>query len=197
MRSMTRLAWLVIPALGAGRLASAQAPEVQQQSAPSRAPATQTRLESFRPSSGSLVTLAYDALGDVSFGKVSADVREVRDSKGGVVRGVRVVVTENPGRQEEAFIDPDEIPELLRGIDAILRTQTNPTSFQSFELRYRTRGELEVSAYNTDAYVQYAIQAGRATKATALNLKAEDIAAFRGILVRARDRLAAAGRSPR
>ncbi len=201
MRSMTRLAWLAwlawltSPVLG-GR-AVAQAPEPQLQSAPVRAPSTQTRLEAFRPSPGSLVTLAYDALGDISFGKVSADVREIRDSKGGVVRGVRVVVTENPSRQEEAFIDPDEIPELLRGLDAILRTQTNPTTFKSFELRYRTRGELQLSAYNTDAYVQYAIQAGRTSRATALNLRTEDIAAFRGMLVRAGDRLAAAARAPR
>ncbi|HEU4997245.1 MAG TPA: hypothetical protein VFT29_20650 [Gemmatimonadaceae bacterium] len=202
MRSMTVLGGLAVLAFPMlSRLAMAQAPasQPQLQSAPpsARASATQTRLEAFRPSPGSLVTLAYDALGDIGFGRVTADVREIRDSKGGVVRGVRVVVTENPGRQEEAFIDPDEIPELLRGIDAILRTQANPTTFKSFELRYRTRGELEVSAYNTDAYVQYAIQVGRGTKATALNLRTEDIAAFRAMLLRASDRLAAASRSPR
>src|SRR6185503_459206 len=155
---------------------------------------TPTRLEAFKPSAGSLVTLAYDDLGDINFGRVRADVREIRDSKGGVVRGVLVRVSDDQFHQEEAFVDPDEIPELLRGIDAILQTRTNPTSFRSFELRYSTRGELEVSAYNTDAYVQYAIHAGRVTKATALNLNRDDIAKFRAMMVTATERLAAAAR---
>ena len=179
-----------------GGVASAQLPtvahEARQQS--SGTSSASTRLESFKPSAGSLVTLAYDDLGDINFGRVRADVREMRDSKGGVVRGVLVRVSDSQFHQEEAFVDPDEIPELLRGIDAIMRTRTNPTMFRSFELRYSTRGELEVSAYNTDAYVQYAIHAGRVTKATALNLNSEDLAKFRTMLVTANERLAAAAR---
>lgn len=180
-----------------GGVASAQLPtvtrEARQQSSGGTSSAP-TRLESFKPSAGSLVTLAYDDLGDINFGRVRADVREMRDSKGGVVRGVLVRVSDSQFHQEEAFVDPDEIPELLRGIDAIMRTRTNPTTFKSFELRYSTRGELEVSAYNTDAYVQYAIHAGRVTKATALNLNSEDLAKFRAMLVTANERLAAAAR---
>lgn len=156
-------------------VAGAQAPRQQSGGTPTTAA---TKLEAFKPSAGSLVTLAYDDLGDINFGRVRVDVREVRDSKGSVVRGVLVRVSDSQFHQEEAFVDPDEIPELLRGIDAILRTRTNPTSFKSFELRYATRGELEVSAYNTDAYVQYAIHAGRATKATALNLNARTSPGF-------------------
>jgi hypothetical protein len=172
-----------------GGVAAAQDGSPRQQSSPTTLqPAT--RLEAFKPSAGSLVTVAYDQLGDLAFGRVRADVRELRDSKGGVVRGVLVRVSDSQYHQEQAYIDPDEIPELLRGIDAILRTRSNPTSFSAFELRYVTRGALEVSAYNTDAYVQYAIQAGRVTTATALNLNRDDIVKFRAMLVAASDRLA-------
>ena len=178
-----------------GGVATAQTPatvrEARQPSGGTATPAS-TRLEGFKPSAGSLVTLAYDDLGDINFGRVRADVREMRDSKGGVVRGVLVRVSDSQFHQEEAFVDPDELPELLKGIDAIMRTRTNPTTFKSFELRYSTRGELEVSAYNTDAYVQYAIHAGRLTKATALNLNSEDLAKFRAMLVTAHERLVAA-----
>jgi hypothetical protein len=168
--------------------------DIRQQSSASTPAAT--KLEAFKPTSGSLVTLGYEDLGDINFGRVRMDVREMRDSKGGLVRGVLVRVSDTQFHQEEAYVDPDEIPELLKGIDAILRTKSNPTSFKAFELRYVTRGELEVSAYNTDAYVQYAITAGRVTKATAVNLNSADIAKFRAMLVAANDRLvaAAAGR---
>lgn len=189
MRIPFPLVLLSVPAL-----AFAQGPQAPRQQSGAPASPPPTRLESFKPSAGSLVTLAYDDLGDINFGRVRVDVREMRDSKGGVVRGVLVRVSDSQFHQEEAYVDPDEIPELLRGIDAILRTRTNPTSFKSFELRYATRGQLEVSAYNTDAYVQYAIHAGRDTKATALNLNTEDIAKFRAILVAASERLATAAK---
>jgi len=182
--------------VGAGRTVTAQSATARQQGG-GGAPASgaiSTRLESFQPSPGSLVTVAYENLGDLNFGRVSVEVRELRDSKGEFARGVVIRVTESQTLQEQAFVDPEEIPELLRGIDAILRTTSNPTSFKSFELRYKTRGELEVSAYNTDAYVQYAIQAGHATKATALNLRSEDMAKFRSMMVAASARLAAAAR---
>jgi len=163
--------------------------EARQQGASAIPP---TKLEAFRPAPGSLVTLGYEDLGDINFGRVRLDVREMRDSKGGVVRGVLVRVSDNQFHQEDAYVDPEEIPELLRGIDAILRTRANPTAFKSFELRYVTRGALEVSAYNTDAYVQYAITAGRDAKATAVNLNTADIARFRAMLVTASERLTAA-----
>jgi hypothetical protein len=169
--------------------AAAQDVSPRQQSSPASPPPPATRLEAFKPSAGSLVTLAYDQLGDLAFGRVRADVREMRDSKGGVVRGVLVRVSDSQYHQELAYLDPDEIPELLKGIDAILRTRSNPTSFNAFELRYVTRGGLEVSAYNTDAYVQYAIQAGRVTTATALNLNRDDVVKFHAMLVAANERL--------
>jgi hypothetical protein len=183
-----------IALVGAGRTVTAQTATASQQGGASASGGMSTRLESFQPSPGSLVTVAYENLGDLNFGRVSVEVRELRDSKGEFARGVVIRVTESQTHQEQAFVDPEEIPELLRGIDAILRTTSNPTSFKSFELRYKTRGELEVSAYNTDAYVQYAIQAGHETKATALNLRSEDMAKFRAMMVAASTRLAAAAR---
>ena len=189
-----RLTWCLLLApltLLPGDIAAQAAPRDIRQQANGGTPAA-TKLEAFKPTPGSLVTLGYEDLGDIAFGRVRVDVREMRDSKGGIVRGVLVRVSDNQFHQEDAYIDPDEIPDLLRGIDAIIRTRSNPTTFKAFELRYVTRGELEVSAYNTDAYVQYAITAGRQTKATAVNLNGADISRFRAMLLTANDRLNAA-----
>jgi len=123
------------------------------------APPPATRLEAFKPAAGSVVTFGYNQLGKL--GGISVDARELRDSKGGVVRGVVIEVTQDEYREERAFIDADELPELISGIDALLAVKTNPTRFQNFEVRYTTKGELQLTAFNSGSEIRYAVQTGR------------------------------------
>jgi hypothetical protein len=129
-------------------------------------PAPATKLEAFKPAAGTVVTFGYNELGQV--GAVSVDARELRDTKGDVVRGVAVEVTESEYRRERAFVDSDELPELLKGIDALLGVKANPTSYQNFEVRYTTKGELQIAAFSGHSGgISYAVQAGRLTTAQA------------------------------
>jgi hypothetical protein len=149
-----------------------------------------TKLEAFKPAAGSLVTLGYDALGAIR--GVSVDARELRDARGQVVRGLVVQVYQSEYREERSFVDADEIPELLRGIDALLAIQSNPTAFKSFEVRYTTRGELEITAYNTsDGNTRYAIEAGRGVKAQQLSWTILELQRFRSMVESASQRLQA------
>jgi len=110
------------------------------------------------------VTLGYNELGGIS--GVSVDARELRDAKGASVRGVLVEVTQSQYREERAFIDVDELPELLKGIDALMAVRENPTQFTQFEVRYTTKGELQITAFNNSrGQIQYAVKAGRVTPA--------------------------------
>jgi len=52
---------------------------------------------------------------------VGVDVRELRDAKGRATRGLIAEVTENQNRQERAFIDADEIPDLLNGLRCAIK----------------------------------------------------------------------------
>jgi hypothetical protein len=128
---------------GSTRSAASQAAGAAGQQAPPPA----TKLEAFRPDAGTVVTLGYDDLGRV--GGISVDVWEFRDARGAKVRGLVVEVTESEYRQERAFIDADEITELIKGVDALLQVGTNPTSFKNFEVRYTTRGELQLTDSTT------------------------------------------------
>jgi len=76
-------------------------------------------------------------------------------------------VTQSQYRDERAFIDTDELPELLKGIDALLGVKANPTTYKNFEVRYTTKGELQLTAFNSGDRIRYAVQAGRITKAQA------------------------------
>jgi hypothetical protein len=53
------------------------------------------------------------------------------------------------------------MPELLRGMDGLLEVKANPTPFKNFEVRYTTRGELELTAFNDDQRREYSVKAGR------------------------------------
>jgi hypothetical protein len=152
---------------------------------PSPPPAT--KIEAFKPAAGSVVTFGYDELGGV--GGISVDVREFRDAAKTAVRGLVVEVTESQYREERSFVDADEIPELLRGIDALLDVKTNPTPFQNFEVRYTTKGELRLTAFNAGNEIKYAVEAGRTLKANR-RIDADDMRKLRTIFAAAQTKLA-------
>src|SRR3954469_11435712 len=146
-------------------LAFAQAPAAPVAATPATPPAPATKVESFRPAAGTLVTIGYNELGTIGY-NVSVDARELSDVRGAKVRGVVVTVIQGQYRTETAMIDADELPELIRGVDALLALKSNPTRYENFEVRYTTKGELELTAYNSDKAISYTVQAGRVTTAS-------------------------------
>lgn len=150
-----------------------------------------TKLEGFKPAAGSVVTVGITNLGRVS--GVSVEVQELREGSRAPVRGLIVQVTESQYRQERSFIDSDEMRELLRGIDALLEVRSNPTSFASFQVRYATRGELSITAFNSsDGKIDYAVDAGRGLKARRL-LDEQELRSLRKLFQTAHEMLRTAG----
>lgn len=186
---MSRIRFVVVAGLCFAvvpEIALSQTP-TQPAAAPAVQPPPATRLEAFKPAAGTLVTFGYNELGRV--GNVSVDVRELR-SENTSVRGVVVEVTQGEYREERAFIDADELDELVRGIDALLEIRENPTTFENFEVRYTTKGELEITAFNTRGSISYAVQAGRVGSAQTF-MNEEGLRRLRGMFVTAQERLAA------
>jgi hypothetical protein len=92
------------------------------------------------------------------------------------------------------IVDADEMPELLKGFDALLGVKSNPTQFNNFEVRYTTRGELQLTAFNTRrGNVSYAVQAGRTLHAQRIGLSADDMQKLRDLFVAASQKLGALG----
>jgi hypothetical protein len=126
-------------------------------------PTPATKLEAFRPAAGSVMTIGYNPLGRVA--DVSVDAREIRDSKGSAVRGLVFQVTQSQYRSETSFVDEEELPELLEGIDALIAIAANPTKFKNFQVSYETHGELRLrvfsSSYSTWGSIVLDVTAGR------------------------------------
>lgn len=165
-----------------------------------QAPIPATRLESFVPEGGSVVTLGHEDLGTVARNRVSVDVRDLRDSRGTTAGGLTVFLLDNQnqtaGRNERAFIDVDELAGVLRSIDTLLKYMANPTTFKRFEARFSTRGHLTFIAYtNSTGAIEYAIQAGRPLLATVTNIDAVEMLKLRGLLELGLQKLNAAGYS--
>ena len=155
-------------------------------SAPASPPAT--KIEAFKPAAGTVVLFSYNELGTVQ--GISVDVREFRQVNGPAIRGLRVDIKESQYREGGAFVDADEIPELLKGIDALLEVKANPTSFENFEVRYRTRGDLGITAYNYRNQIRYAVSAGASLRASS-HLEAEGLRQLRAMFGKAQETLAA------
>jgi hypothetical protein len=168
------------------------------QSAPAPAPAPvivspplppATMLEGFRPAIGSVLTLGFEDLGEVD--GVSVDVREMRDTHGGRVRGLVVEVRETQTIREQSFVDADEIPELLNGLDALIAVTANPTQFRSFEIRYTTKGELDlVASSSRNRGILYSVTVGRLLKARRGGLNAGEMHQLRTLFEAASQKLA-------
>jgi hypothetical protein len=154
----------------------------------SQATTPPTRLEGFAPTAGSLVTLGFEDLGGLP--GIAVDVRELHDAKRGSARGLIVEVTETPFRRERSFVDADELAGLLNGIDRLVNVASNPTEFKNFEVRYTTRGNLQLTASNSPSgQILYGVSAGRFATAGKLGLSATDMRQLRAVFAAAGEKL--------
>jgi hypothetical protein len=106
----------------------------------------------------------------------------MHDTEGTSVRGLVVRVADTDRHEELSFIDEDEIPELLKGFDALLEVRGNPTTFKSFEVRYATRGELVLTVFSTPSgTVLFAVQPGRPLTARRAGLSTAEMLRLRNM----------------
>lgn len=124
-------------------------------------PPPATALEAFRAAPGDILMTSYEDLGEVA--GVFVEAREMRDGNGGRVRGVVVTIAERQSEPQQAYVDADELPALMKGFDALLTTTVNPNGeFRNFDMRYGTKGELILTASSTrQRGVVYGVEVGR------------------------------------
>jgi hypothetical protein len=181
---------LAMPAAAQTPPAAGAAPQAPVIVSPAPPPAT--LLEAFRPANGSVLTIGYDDLGDVA--NISVDVREMRDSSGARARGVVVTVGNRRGPHEQSYVDEDELPELLKGVDALLTIGQNPTPYRNFDVQYATRGELVLTASSSrNRGIVYRVEVGRLLKVVSGPLTGGEIHQLRTLFEAASQKLATTG----
>lgn len=152
-------------------------------------PSPATKLEGFRPYPGAVVTHGLEELGRISTGRVVVEMRHVMDSFGNGANGV-VIHLAHGDRKQWAFVDGDELPALLKGINAVLNVDANPTSLKHFDVRYTTRDGLSFIAYsNVTGGIEYSLQSGDPVPLAILNITAAEMVILRDWLELAMKRL--------
>jgi hypothetical protein len=152
-------------------------------------PPPATQIEGFRATTGSVVTVGYETLGEVV--GISVDAREMLASTGERVRGVVVQISGDKGASDQSYVDVDELPDLIRGMDRMINVTENPTQFRNFEMHYATKGELElVASSSRNRGVVFSVEVGRLTKIRREHLTGGELQQLRTLIEAASQKLA-------
>jgi hypothetical protein len=134
-----------------------------------------TKLEAFVAQDGVVVIRGFSKIGEVAgkFGSsVIVESKEFTNAGSGKrEHGITVQVKE-AGRLERdhtSYVDFDEIPSLLKGLDYISKVDRSSTTLDQFQADYRTKGDLVVSTFNDSSgtKVSVAVSSGAIGRTTA------------------------------
>ena len=156
-----------------------------------------TKLEAFQQQTGSVLIKGYTDVGSIVAAEPSTSIVQVRAlefvtaSTNKKAMGIIVEITEVSSRMnitgsDRAFIDYDEVDDLLEGIDYISKATTAVTKHGQFEVKYTTNGDFSATTFNDDSgNIKAAIDVGRISSHVPMDKFAE----FRGFIVKAKKTL--------
>ena len=152
-----------------------------------------TKLEELEDRHGSVIIKGFTRITTVDVRGVRIDAIEMRDlgSTVGRAKGLVIVLREGGEQPNEnrAFVDYDEIDQLLNAIDAISRADESVTKLAGFEARYKTLGDLEIGVFRqTRSGTAVTMTAGICDHAT-VPLSLDDLAKVRAMIHEAKQRL--------
>jgi len=130
-----------------------------------------TKLEKIRDIKGSIIIKSYQNIGSMH-GKYNSTLKvelyEFNNKKSkNKTHGLNVVVetTDKYNNIASSFIDYEEIQSLIKGLEYIMKINTNPTKLKHYEAIYSTNGGLEITNFNMlNGAISVVIQVGRYTK---------------------------------
>ena len=125
-----------------------------------------TRLEAFLAQDSVVIIRGFSRIGEVAGHRGTSVVIESRElTDAGTQRrayGIAVEVREGGDsvRTRTALVDFEEIPSLLSALDYIGKLEKTATALDQFQVRYRTKGDLVVATFSTDAGPRATIASG-------------------------------------
>jgi hypothetical protein len=150
-----------------------------------------TKLEALENSTG-LVIKGFTRITTVE-APARIDAVEMRDLRSvnniRVVKGIVITVRADTPDAKWAFVDYDEVDNLLNAIDVIGRVDETATKMPGFEARYRTFGDLEISVFRqTRSGTAVIMRAGICEQATQ-SMSLDDLGKIKAMIQEAKTRL--------
>ncbi len=159
-----------------------------------QAPAPKTRIEAFDAQAGTVVIRGFSKVGElkgVYGGVLTVQSMEFTDATTGKKEyGISIDVkeTDRLERSNRSFIDYDEIPSFLKGIDYISKVDSSVTKLDSFQADFRTKGDFRVSTFSSQKETMASMSSGSIGQ-TAMFLRITDVARFRELVASAKSTL--------
>ncbi|MEA2017094.1 MAG: hypothetical protein U9N59_01490 [Campylobacterota bacterium] len=126
-----------------------------------------TKLEKIRDIKGSILVKGYQEIGAMR-GKYSHSLKvliyEFNNKKSKVkTHGLSIEVDtgEKYNNEASSFVDYEEIPSLLKGLEFIGKINDNPTKLKNYEASYKTNGGVKITNFNSRSGNLVAVQVGK------------------------------------
>jgi hypothetical protein len=152
-----------------------------------------TRLEALQLKIGAVIVRGSQRVGTVrGQGRVEVAALEVIDTGSNVrARGLSLSIEEagERGREAVVFVDYEELPGLMEGLESMSRLDRGETQFSNVEVSYRTRGDLLVSVYSTRGGIVRCVVSGEPLTPAAVTFPAEEVGNLRALIATAKNRL--------
>jgi hypothetical protein len=141
-----------------------------------------TKLEALIGTSGAGLTRQSTEVGSIGRGSIRVAALIVTNSTNGTeTKGLLISFSDGAGTRKTAYIDYDEIPGLLSGIDYITGVDLATLKLANTEAIYRTRGNFSVAAFNSGESKRAFISMDRLSADT-LPFDFADLARFRDLI---------------
>lgn len=158
--------------------------------------APRTKLETFQRQSGSTLIKGYTDIGRIISAPFSGILETrcmefINATTKQKQTGIVIEITSVTSRGDivgasRAFIDYDEIDNLLKGIDYVSKANAGVTKHKNFEVKYETRGGFSVTVFNdSESKIISSIDIG----SRSVQLPIEKFAEFRSTILQAREKL--------
>ena len=145
-------------------------------------PGPRTKLEATTGSSGAVLVRQYTEVGLLGHGAISvAAIMVTNVTSETETKGLLISPSEGTGGMRNAYVDYDEIPGLLSGIDYLASVDLATLKLANFAASYQTRGNLNVTVYSDVESKKAFISTGRLSSDTQ-HLDLQELAHFRELI---------------
>lgn len=149
--------------------------------------APKTKLEALAAQEGVVIIRGFSKIGEVrgQYGSlVAIESKEFTNASTGKREyGISVAVKADGRleREHTSYVDFDEIPALLAGLEYIGNVDKSSTALDQFQADYRTRGDLVVGTFSTESGTMVVVSSGIIGKTTAY-LASADLGRIRELI---------------
>ena len=152
-----------------------------------------TKLEVLDERYNAVIVKGFSRITTVDVRGVRIDAVEMRDLGSAVSRAKGIVVVLREGGEHpsdnRAYVDYDEIDQLLNAIDTVSRADETMTKLAGFEAKYKTLGDLEIDVFRqTRSGTAVVLTTGICDRATQ-TLTLDDLAKVKALIQEAKLRL--------